>query len=1131
MPSVHLPRGQAADRFLRVLQRALVWLVALAVTAPGGAVFGQCVTGAFYPLDSWFIASSGTVGLAVEDNGATIRIDANGDGVIQPTERAHPMPAPLAPPFTASATLRVSPTRRYLYATGGQSASGCSGVTVRLYRLPNSNNSTPVLLHEVCLPNVLRSNIFFDGQLFQSGPEASGGSGVPFAGLLHQPAPGGNLTLTLLSLANQPSPPRVDITPLRPGVGDIRVARGGQALYVQHDLSSPSSTDYTVVSTCLATFGQVLNPAGVPLANVSGGPLDAELLTAASGVSPIRFTQSGTPFAALSAPDCCAAPPPVGQAALAVSSTVATIATPPQVPVQYTISVSNPGTVAASTVVVTVDLPIGNVTFDSASDNGQLVGNSVRWELATLPSGASVGLTLTLVPQCAPAPYVANLRNVRASAANAPVVGFSPPLDRPAVQVPPTDPLTVSATLTPDAGTPVRPGDSLTATITLANTLAQPRTQLRFASPVLAIGSNLEIEQVLATSAGSSTLDASGLSWEGDLPASGSATITLRLRLAACLPVGSVSTRISTFLQIVNSCQALVLSQFISTPAIPVLPDLQLAIALGPISPGTIGPAAQGRQAVRVGTPLQLTIGLQSTATGGVMSTQTRLVLPPELSVASPVFAAPVPPGAAYDPVERTITLDADLAAGAAATAVVNLIAPSPAVRARLLAESGRPGCVSARAELTVCPVPEVPTGPTLYGLRSIEGVWMMRLGIDTAPVPFFGGSFGGNFGFDALPGGDMWIASEPIVRFNPVTLNLQYGTDPVSFPNGTLGAGGIYTLDAVIDPASSNVYFSGSGGSGYGARVVRYDPAVPLAANVSTDFTSLSVAGSAILTSSGLLVCNGPSNVDISSGYRGLLRPVIGPNAPVVNFPQVPAVAAPQPMYTFTPPGVRRPTYPVAIAPRNALTSWVVLCSEWNLGSLLTPQVRTRVYALAIFDNAASTFTVVVDVLAHDQAISGNGTPTALPTPLIPANLSFASFGNRGVSLAPGLGGSLLLASRSTLYRIDSPEASPVVTVLVANFLNDPTGFNTNSDLVALGTLNATPVGCNPADITGIGGPPTPPDGTLTGDDFHAFINAFAAADALADIVSIGGLPPPDGLLTGDDFNAFIAAFAAGCP
>jgi uncharacterized repeat protein (TIGR01451 family) len=79
---------------------------------------------------------------------------------------------------------------------------------------------------------------------------------------------------------------------------------------------------------------------------------------------------------------------------------------------------------------------------------------------------------------------------------------------------------------------------------------------------------------------------------------------------------------------------------------------------------------------------------------------------------------------------------------------------------------------------------------------------------------------------------------------------------------------------------------------------------------------------------------------------------------------------------------------------------------------------------------------------------------------------------------------------------------------------------------------LPAASVACSVADITGIGGPPSQPDGLLTGDDFNAFIGAFAANDLLADITGIGGPPAsPDGLLTGDDFNAFIAAFAAGCP
>jgi hypothetical protein len=81
-------------------------------------------------------------------------------------------------------------------------------------------------------------------------------------------------------------------------------------------------------------------------------------------------------------------------------------------------------------------------------------------------------------------------------------------------------------------------------------------------------------------------------------------------------------------------------------------------------------------------------------------------------------------------------------------------------------------------------------------------------------------------------------------------------------------------------------------------------------------------------------------------------------------------------------------------------------------------------------------------------------------------------------------------------------------------------------------GSVACLPVACSAADVTGIGGPPAVPDGLLTGDDFNAFIAAFAGAQPLADITGIGGPPAvPDGLVTGDDFNAFIAAFASGCP
>ncbi|MFO0375613.1 MAG: GC-type dockerin domain-anchored protein [bacterium] len=97
--------------------------------------------------------------------------------------------------------------------------------------------------------------------------------------------------------------------------------------------------------------------------------------------------------------------------------------------------------------------------------------------------------------------------------------------------------------------------------------------------------------------------------------------------------------------------------------------------------------------------------------------------------------------------------------------------------------------------------------------------------------------------------------------------------------------------------------------------------------------------------------------------------------------------------------------------------------------------------------------------------------------------------------------------------------------------FVANSTSANSGPVRLTLATNGLPPsLACNVADIVAIGGQP-PADGILTGDDFNAFIGAFANGDLLADIVAIGGTPPGDGLITGDDFNAFIAAFATGCP
>jgi len=77
--------------------------------------------------------------------------------------------------------------------------------------------------------------------------------------------------------------------------------------------------------------------------------------------------------------------------------------------------------------------------------------------------------------------------------------------------------------------------------------------------------------------------------------------------------------------------------------------------------------------------------------------------------------------------------------------------------------------------------------------------------------------------------------------------------------------------------------------------------------------------------------------------------------------------------------------------------------------------------------------------------------------------------------------------------------------------------------------TLSTGIIACSIADIVGGDGNP-PADGSLDGNDFQAFLNAFGASDSLADIVGGDGNPPPDGSVDGNDFQAFLNAFGAGC-
>ena len=100
--------------------------------------------------------------------------------------------------------------------------------------------------------------------------------------------------------------------------------------------------------------------------------------------------------------------------------------------------------------------------------------------------------------------------------------------------------------------------------------------------------------------------------------------------------------------------------------------------------------------------------------------------------------------------------------------------------------------------------------------------------------------------------------------------------------------------------------------------------------------------------------------------------------------------------------------------------------------------------------------------------------------------------------------------------------DAVSSLTVIFNQLPGDGVGVN-------IGFASAPSPACSIADVVGGDGNP-PADGSVDGNDFQAFLNAFGSGDTLADIVGGDGNPPADGSVDGNDFQAFLNAFAAGC-
>ena len=185
--------------------------------------------------------------------------------------------------------------------------------------------------------------------------------------------------------------------------------------------------------------------------------------------------------------------------------------------------------------------------------------------------------------------------------------------------------------------------------------------------------------------------------------------------------------------------------------------------------------------------------------------------------------------------------------------------------------------------------------------------------------------------------------------------------------------------------------------------------------------------------------------------------------------------------------------------APGNTLRLEPKLPSAWNTMTFRNLRVGTKRFDLTATE-AATVFTHSI------TSINGGG--TNFSTVL---RISGAPAGSAPCAITVD-GGTLSTQSfdattgRLTVTGSLSPTAGGITTITAR-----------------------TSCGCSLADIVD-GGGTAPGDGTIDGNDFIAFINAFGASDMLADIVDGGGTPPGDGIVDGSDFIAFINAFAAGC-
>lgn len=903
-----------------------------------------------------------------------------------------------------------------------------------------------------------------------------------------------------------------------------RFAPSGTHLVIKNGLSDADpDINYTLISLCPSVFGQAgiiqLDPVrittgGEPewrVENVSMGTLDvvgqipAEanaffastyddctdqvaqptgaccftsfgLPTCVDGVTQAACdTVGGTFFQDTTCATACPTPALTIQAA-APASVVATS------PITYTLTISSTGGAAATNAAARFRIP-AFVEYLSATGNPTFTGTEVTWSLGDLLPGAVETRTVTVGTDCGDIGRFIDVRfgDARVTSDNAPAANASPISTD--VVAPATEAVPITIVSTPESGEPMRQGDRAIHTITITNNATTDRSLSVPGGGFMTAGINASFDGPIDAGVGSfETASTTGLRWTGTVPAGTTTQFSFATRLDCVtdnIQAHQLNSGSDIFVR--NECFAPVGQ--VSARAIPIQRPVAARVEVLNPTPGLIGPRREfpsfsGRteaaNTARPGAPLTIMYSLTNTSGGDLPNALIQRVLPADLSIGSPPFAAPVPAGAAYDSATRTISWQGPLADGETVDLRVNLLIAADADCAidggfSALSDAGTAStCTNTRGNQTIFIVPEPPAGPQILinnFFRGLESVDVTTF----SSTPVFCPITETSVNSAISPSGTVYTGGLPGFYINQRTLDFDVQLDV---------AGGFGTPAVIgIDPDADAALF------GIGSTVVRYRGAgtEQTLVDLTQDGLSISAVGGS------------PGGVVLVIANGRLFRFDTAAAPAPLTLTDATEIAIPQlDLGLDASFGNLQPTLADVITPDAATP--VVLLKSTYLTSDFSAGVNFS--ALAELDLQTNSLTVFEPVLSARTANLPQGLPPSVNPLLVSFLFSVAidSDDNGDVWISDGSNG------RATRYERGPRLASGFPAPFIAGIAVD-TGV----------------VACNPADLA-------VPLGVLDIDDVLTFLNAFTAGDAAAD------LAPPIGTLDIEDVTMFLNLFAAGC-